>query len=208
MRNLCIAAATTAILATLPAAVSAVPMTLDGLPMIKQWTDNEGIRDEMPGFIWGTADSDGVDTIGLYFEFQDGTTGGIVLSGVAPYWNTNTGPAFAGVTVESATGFFAAYAAAGVHFLYNTDVTTSYPEALPIAWVFNPATPFGSNVEPDYNDTASGSELRISGTGWGYVNVATYGGDGVPPQVPLPASGLLLFGALTAVAVSRRKARS
>lgn len=188
------------------AAAHAIPATYDGMGMIKQWTDNENIRDEMPGFVWGTSDSDGANRIGMYVEFADGTTGGMSFTGVAPHWNTSGG-IFPGVTVDTAVGFFAAYVNAGLHFLYNTAPTNSYPQALPWAFQNNPNTPYGSNVEPDYNDGANGSEFRISTTGWDYVTIATYSST-VNANVPLPASGLMLASVLGGVAAWRRRKTS
>lgn len=168
----------------------AVPASLGGLGLEKTWVDNEGITDEMPDFVWGSASTNNADKFGLFVEFADGTTGSIVYSGVSGKWGT-TGPVIG--TVELATGFFAPYAAAGLHFLNNTDSSGT----LPIAWASNPATAFGSNVELDYHDTASGSQFRIQSAGWQSVEFATYSSTAVS-AVPLPAGAALLFSGLVA----------
>lgn len=180
----------------------AAPVTFDGMGMQKQWVDNEDVRDEMPGFVWGDSDTQGADKIGLYVEFADGTTGGISYTGVSGHWNTN-GAEFG--TISMAFGFFADYATAGLHFLYNTAPTNIYPEALPIAWIRNPTTPFGSNVELDYNDSSSGSEFRISASGWDFVTITTYSSSADAPQIPLPATGLMLLCAIGGLGLARKR---
>lgn len=187
-----------------PFAANSAPILLDGMGMQKQWTDNEGTTGEMPDFVWGDSDTAGADKIGMYVDFADGTTGSIVYSGVAPYWNTS-GAAFPGVTLELATGFFASYTTAGLHFLYNTVETFAGSAQLPIAWANNPSTAYGGNVELDYNDSGSGSQFRISGAGWTSVEITTYSSSASAGDVPAPATLALLGLGLAGLGWKRRK---
>lgn len=178
-------------------AATALPLSFDGMNQIKEWRDNEDQTDEMPGNVWGNSDSQGVDRIGIYVEFANGVTGGISFDGVAPYWNSHDeNTPFAGVTVRQAFGFFADYDEAGLHYLYNEAAGGK----LPIAWRFNPTTPFGRNVELDYRDNVRGSEFRVTSS-FDYVDIATYAGT---TPVPLPGTGLMLLGGLGALAARRR----
>jgi len=185
----------------------AAPMSLDGMGIQKQWRDNEGVNDEMPDFVWGDSDTAGANKIGMYVEFQDGTTGSIVLDNVASYWNTS-GTAFPLVTTPIATGFFAPYPTAGLHFLYNTAATTTFPQALPIAWSINPSTPFGGNVELDYNNNGLGSQFRVTAS-FGWVDITTYSSSAdVMNPVPVPAAALLFAPATAGLAFLRRRKKA
>lgn len=176
-------AAAVALIAT---GAHAAPVSLNGLGLEKTWVDTEAGADEMPDFVWGDASFNNANEIGLYVAFDDGTTGSITWTGVSPYWNTSPNN-FLDMNVTSHSGFFSLYANAEVHFLYNTAATTSFPEALPIAWSNNPGTPFGGNVELDYNEQ-NGSQFRASVTGWGSAEWATYSSTASVAPIPLPAT--------------------
>ena len=175
----------------------AAPLTLEGMGIQKQWTDTEAARDEMPGFVWGDSDTASADRIGLHVLFDDGTEGAIAYSGVASSWNTSSGTPFG--TLISATGFFANYATAGLHFLFNVPAGGT----LPIAWISNPLTPFGSNVELDYNDNGVNSEFRVTTPGWTSVEITTYSSS----AVAAPAPGSLACLGLGLVGVGLRRLR-
>lgn len=178
--------------------VSAAPLTLEGMGIQKQWIDTEAGINEMPGFVWGNSHTAMADKIGLHVLFANGVEGTIAYSGVATKWGT-TGPTIG--TLISATGFFASYATAGLHFLNNTPAGGT----LPIAWVFNPSTPFGSNVELDYFDNSFGSEFRVTTAGWNSVQITTYSSS-APVAAPDGGSSIALLGlAMTAAAGFRRK---
>ncbi|MGG7566356.1 VPLPA-CTERM sorting domain-containing protein [Rhodovulum sp. DZ06] len=185
------------------ASASAAPLTLSGMGMEKTWFDTEAAAAEMPDFVWGSADTAGADRIGMWVEFDDGTTGSLVISGVAPYWNTNGGTF--PVVFEVATGLFSGYG--GLHYLYNTAATTSFPQALAIAFNVNPTTPFGNNLELDYNNNSVNSQFRVSTAGWTSVEIATYSSTAEAlSDVPLPAAApLLALGLGGLVALRRRR---
>lgn len=179
----------------------AAPATLDGMGLIKQWTDVEGQLNDMPDFIWGTSDAALANRIGLYARFANGLEGTITYSGVAGRWNTGN---FAGIAADNATGFFTA--AVGLHFLYNTAATNNYPEALPIAWE-DFVMQFSGNFDLDYNDQNFGtSDFRASIQGWGSVEIATYSSAVDPGRVPEPATlGLFGIGLAGLGAIARRR---
>ena len=163
--------------------VTAAPILLECMGIQKQWTDSEAATNEMPGFVWGDSDTALADKIGLHVLFADGTEGSIAYSGVSPHWNTSGTP-FG--TLISANGFFSSYATAGLHFLYNVPAGGT----LPIAWLSNPLTPFGNNVELDYFDNAVNSEFRVTTAGWESVEITTYSSSAVVPE----PSSIVLFG--------------
>ena len=173
---------------------NAAPMLLEGMGIQKQWTDTEAARDEMPDFVWGDSDTALADSIGMHVLFADGTDGAIAYSGVSAVWNTS-GAAFG--TLISATGFFAPYATAGMHFLSNSAKTNTIPGVLPIAWLSNPNTAFGNNVELDYNDNSLNSQFRVNTQGWGSVVITTYSSSAtaaVPEPTIITLFGLGLLG--------------
>ena len=176
----------------------AAPVTLNGMGIQKQWIDYEGISGDMPDFVWGNSDTESANSIGLYVEFANGIEGSIVYTGVSSYWNSDGEDEFG--TLISATGFFQDYTR--LHFLYNTEYTTDYGSgALPIAWIGNPSTPFGSNIELDYNEQGFNSQFRISDNGWNSVQITTYSSS----AVPVPAAAWLFGSALAGLGVVRRK---
>lgn len=183
----CVAVVLLAVAANLEAA----PLTLEGMGIQMQWTDTEAAINEMPGFVWGNSDTALANSIGLHVLFADGTEGSIAYTNVSSNWNTN-GAAFG--TLISANGFFASYAGAGLHFLYNVPAGG----LLPIAWIANPSTPFGFNVELDYNDNFLNSEFRVTTPGWGSVQITTYSSSAPTPTVPEPAS-MLAWGLIAGV---------
>ena len=170
------------------AASSGAPITLEGMGIIKQWTDLESTAGDMPAFIWGTSDTDGADRIGLHVEFEDGTMGSITYSGVSGAWNTSNTGIFdgGGHSPDTATGFFTA--AEGLHFLYNSDGSLGFPEQLPLAWE-GLVMPFSNNFDLDY-DESNGSNFRASVGGWQSAVFTTY--SSTAAAVPEPTSLMLL----------------
>lgn len=181
----------------------AVPISLEGLGLIKQWTDFENQAGEMPGFVWGNSDTLLADSIGIYVEFADGTNGSLTYSGVAGAWNTSNTGIFAnpGLAFDTATGFFST-GTGGLHFLYNSAPTTGFPQALPMAWLGN-TIPYSSNFDLDYNET-NGSNFRASTTGWGFAMIATYS-SAFPTSVPEPGTLALLGIGLAGMGLARRR---
>ncbi|MFV0336503.1 MAG: VPLPA-CTERM sorting domain-containing protein [Tropicimonas sp.] len=192
----------------------AAPVTLEGMNQIKSWTDNEGVAAEMPDNIWGNADTEGYDDIGIYVEFANvagsrysGAVGSIVFSGVGDHWNTGTwsdifSANWSDVTV-TATGFFEAYA--GTPFALN-NITASETAT---AGSGTASIAFGTmyNGKPRYIRMEHGRDFGMIAGGWGSVTITTYGGrdDTNLTAVPLPATGLLLAGAFGGLAALRRR---
>lgn len=184
--------------------VDAAPVTLDGMNQIKSWTDYENVADDTPDNIWGDGDTKLFDEVGIYIEFKDGTTGSITFSGVSDYWNSGAPlAALPGVTI-TATGFFESYAGDGLWALNNTtsDEATGSTTKLPSITFGDPL-----NVKPRYFTIDYPDGIGPLPFGWDYAYVTTYGGYGEPNvgDVPLPAAGFLLVGALGGLAALRRR---
>lgn len=178
------------------ASASAAPVTLEGMALIKQWTDFENQSNEIPSFIWGTSDVDNADRIGLHVEFAGGLVGSVTYSGMAGLWNS-TGHSIA---ADTATGFFTS-AGNTTHLFNQPNNTFSFPDALSIAWD-SFAMPFASNFDIDYNEQ-NGSYFRANVAGWESAIFTTYS---APAAVHAPATlGLL---ALALVPIGWRGARS
>lgn len=175
--------------------VQALPITLEGMNMIMQWTDFEKEHNELPNKIWGTSDIEGADVIGLYVEFKNGLSGSVTYSGVADKWNTYT----TYTTAATATGFFTS--AGPNHHLYNVDATNTYPEALPMAWKWF-VMPYSKNFDLDYNE-CNGSHFRANSLGWGYATFATY--SSTAAAVPEPTTILLIGIGLSGLVFCQKK---
>jgi len=178
----------------------AVPVSLEGLGLIKQWTDLENQAGDMPDMIWGTSDTDSADRIGIYVEFENGLTGSATYDGVAGLWNSSN---FAGVAADTATGFFTS--AGGLHFLFNSNATLNFPEALPMAWT-GFVMDFSNNFDLDYHESV-GSNFRASVQGWVAATIATYSSSYRVNDVPEPAPLALLGLGLLAFGVTRMRRR-
>ncbi len=165
----------------------AAPVTLEGMNQIMQWTDYENQSGEMPGFIWGTSDSDNADQIGLYVEFANGLTGSVTYSGVSGLWNQSS----FSLAADTATGFFTN--ASNMHILFNNAPSVNYPQALAIAWE-SFVMDFSNNFDLDYNEDL-GSNFRASVAGWESATFTTY--SSTASAVPVPAA-VWLFGSAIA----------
>ena len=185
-------------LALLTSTPARAGVMLEGMGMVKQWVDFEDQLNEMPDNIWGTSDTDGADRIGLAVEFENGLSGSVTYSGVSGLWNTAN---FPGVAADTSTGFFTS--ASGLHFLFNTPRTTSYPDALPIAWV-SFSMPFSGNFDLDYNNFF-GSNFRASTTGWGSGTFTTFSSTAAVNAVPEPTSMICFSALIGLVVVNRRR---
>lgn len=179
------------------------PITLEGMDRILEWTDSENSADDMPDMIWGDSDALLADRVGIHVVFANGLTGSATYSGVSGKWNTAN---FAGIAADTATGFFAN--AAGLHFLFNTNATNTYPEALPMAWT-DFVMPFSNNFDLDYNDQNHGlSDFRANVGGWDSAVISTYSSTQVG-AVPEPGTlSLLGLAAVAGLAIRRRRARA
>ncbi len=63
--------------------------TLDGLPLVAQWTDFENQAGELPVNIWGQCAARRANRIGIRVDFPggNGTPAFATYSGVADHWN-------------------------------------------------------------------------------------------------------------------------
>jgi Ca2+-binding RTX toxin-like protein len=128
--------------------------TLQGIPLVSQWTDLESGAGELPAQPFGGASAVDAERIGLQVTFADGVTAGyIIYDDVSGLWNMAN---FTGVAASQATGFFTG--AIGLHFLYNNGLN------LPMAWEAFAMT-YSGNFDLDYNNQF-GSHFRASGAGW------------------------------------------
>jgi len=169
---------------------SANMVSLEGMGIIEQWTDFDNQTGEMPGHIWGTSDTTSEDRIGIHVEFASGLVGSATYSGVSGLWNTSN---FTPIAADTATGFFTS--AQGLHFLFNTDPTLIFPQALPMAWA-GFVMPLTGNFDLDYHNI-NNSHFRADVGDWGSAVFTTYSSAVAPPGViPIPAALPLFFSAL------------
>lgn len=180
-----------AIFLVLSTSVNAIPVSLEGMEIIKQWTDFENQTGEMPANIWGSSDATNEDRIGLHVVFDNGLEGSITYSGVSGLWNTG----FTSLDADTATGFFTS--ANGLHGLFNNGYT------LAIAWI-DFAMPFSNNFDLDYTDYI-GSHFRANVSGWTSAEFTTYSTTVASVPEPEPLIIWLLGSGLALIGFARRK---
>jgi len=194
----------TAIISTLVAfssTVIAAPTSLEGLGMVKQWTDYEQQTGDMPSYIWGTSDASNADRIGLHVKFMNGLEGSVTYSGVSGLWNSYG----FNLTPDTVTGFFN-NAGNYTHLFNQPSSTLGYPDALSMAWNHF-VMDFSTNFDLDYNNY-SNSNFRATTSGWDYAEFATYSSAYGVNEVPIPAAAFMFAPALLGFMGLRRRAKN
>jgi len=149
------------------------PANLEGMTIVKQWTDYEDKLNEMPDFIWGN--HEGADRIGLYVEFANGVKGSVTYRNLKKSDIWEKGATSTPIEPDTRTGIFADDRSSPLHYLRNIPASLVKKEpgnSLPMAWI-TLWTPFTHNFDLDYLNS-NGSQFRARVPGWGYVTITTY----------------------------------
>ncbi len=199
--NPLLAAALVALGVAIVHTAEAAPVTLGGMGVVSQWTDFENQSGEIPAHPWGNSDTLHADRVGIYVEYANGLTGSATYSGVATHWGSGSNQGFAGISPDSATGFFASFTNFGyaqLHILDNTGFV------LPMAWV-DLRNQYTSNFDLSFENFRN-STWRADSAGWQSVQITLYS-SAAAAAVPEPASLALAGLALGAAGLAARRRR-